>query len=147
MISSVISLDYLSGSCIQSLINGVRKARTIAGTAPLNAVLGEELVPGIEVETDEELAAFLRKHATQPEHWSGTARMGQDGDPLAVLDSKLRVRGVVGLRVCDASMMPRLVFAFPHATVLAVAEKAADLVKNELKLSNPINRKNRRGAK
>jgi choline dehydrogenase len=143
----VISLDNPSNPCLQSLINGIRKARIIAHTAPLSTVLGAELAPGVEAETDEEIAAYIRQHASQPEHWSGTAKMGEDGDSFAVLDSKLRVRGVVGLRVCDTSIMPRLVFAYPHATVLAVAEKAADLVKEELQFYNLINNKKRRDAK
>ncbi|MFF2520735.1 GMC family oxidoreductase [Streptomyces liangshanensis] len=86
----------------------------------------EELQPGPGVRTDEECAAYLRATVQPFWHPAGTCRMGSDAD--AVLDPDLRVNGVSGLRVADASVMPTPISAHNNATVLAIAEKAADLI-------------------
>ncbi len=85
-----------------------------------------------QVHTDDEIRAALRAHADTIYHPSGTCRMGDTThDPLAVLDPQLRVRGVNGLRVVDASVMPTLVSGNPNAAVIMIAERAAQLIKAE----------------
>ena len=71
----------------------------------------------------------LRAHADTEYHPCGTAKMGPAGDPLAVVDASLRVRGIEGLRIADASVMPTVPSNNIHAPVLMIAEKCADLVK------------------
>ena len=111
------------------LIEGIRLARRIAATEPMKSHLVREVFPGAEVTGDEELSAILRATHQTVYHVSGTCRMGGDGDPTAVLDPELRVRGVDGLRVVDASVFPQLVSTNPVVTVMMVAERAADLIR------------------
>ncbi|PWY92716.1 GMC oxidoreductase [Aspergillus heteromorphus CBS 117.55] len=88
----------------------------------------EEYSPGINVTTDEQIREFLQRTLTTLSHASSTCKMGQQGDPLAVLDSSARVYGVRGLRVVDASSFPFLPPGYPQATVYALAEKIADRI-------------------
>lgn len=90
-----------------------------------------ELSPGEDVQTDAQIEAFLRQAVKSAHHPVGTCAMGGDGDPDAVLDSKLRVRGVSGLRVCDASAMPTMTTSNPNATVIAMAESCAKMINLE----------------
>ena len=78
--------------------------------------------------SDEEIVAAIRRTAYTGHHPCGTARMGHDNDAGAGLDSQLRVRGVDGLRVCDAAAMPGQITGNLYATVVAMAEKAADMI-------------------
>jgi choline dehydrogenase-like flavoprotein len=110
-----------------ALIAGFRKARAIAGTDPLGGVAGAELVPGPGHETDEEIDAFLRRELELLYHPAGTCRMGVGED--AVVDPELRVRGIEGLRVADASIMPLIPGGHIHAPVMMIAERAADLIR------------------
>jgi choline dehydrogenase len=113
---------------VASLIAGVRRVREIVGTEPLAASCGRELVPGAAVSSDEaDLDAFLRRELELLYHPAGTCRMG--GDEGAVVDPELRVRGVDGLRVVDASVMPLIPGGHISAPVMMVAEKAADLIR------------------
>jgi choline dehydrogenase len=93
----------------------------------MEAWRGEEVIPGPDVSSDEQLLAYLRQSLGTYFHPAGTCRMGTG--PEAVTDNELRVRGVDGLRVVDASVMPSLPTANPNATVLAIAEKAAELIR------------------
>lgn len=88
---------------------------------------GEEALPGPAVHDDEQWTAYLHKNLRTYSHYAGTCRIGTD--ETAVVDPKLRVRGVSGLRVADASVMPSSVSANTNATVYAIAERAADLVR------------------
>jgi len=110
------------------LVAGVRAARRIAEQEPFRSWLVREVFPGPEVTGDEELSRVLRATHQTVYHVSGTCRMGADDDPLAVLDPALRVRGVRGLRVVDASVFPTLPSVNPVVTVMLVAERAADLI-------------------
>ena len=87
-----------------------------------------EVFPGPDVASDEELSAILRATHQTVYHVSGTCRMGADDDPMAVLDPQLRVRGVSGLRVVDASVFPTLTAVNPVGTIMSVAERAAELI-------------------
>ncbi|OPX16850.1 FAD-dependent oxidoreductase [Gordonia sp. i37] len=121
-----------SGADEAVLLAGVRAARRIAETEPMAKWIVREVFPGPEVVGDEELSAALRATHQTVYHVSGTCRMGCDGDPLAVLDSDLRVRGVSGVRVVDASVLPTLTSVNPVGTIMSVAERAAELIAAEL---------------
>lgn len=110
------------------LIAGIRLARGIAATAPMSDWLVREVFPGPDVQSDEELSEALRATHQTVYHVSGTCRMGADDDPMAVCDSRLRVRGVGGLRVVDASVFPTIPSVNPVGTIMAVAEHASALL-------------------
>ncbi len=82
------------------------------------------------VENDDLVADWIKQSVYSGWHVSGTCKMGSDGDPMAVLDSHCRVRGVQGLRVVDASIMPTLISANTNITTIGIAEKASDLIRN-----------------
>jgi choline dehydrogenase len=112
---------------VAALVAGVRIARDIATAGPLSEVLGRELLPGAELESDSELEDDLRRRVGLLYHPVGTCRIGVDED--AVVDPELRVRGVEGLRVIDASVMPKVPGGNTNAPTIAIAERGADLVK------------------
>jgi choline dehydrogenase-like flavoprotein len=108
---------------------GVRLVRDIGRQAPLAPFVAAVIAPGPEITSDAELDAFIRKSAATAHHPLGTCKMGPDHDPMAVVGGDLRVRGVEGLRVADASVMPDLVGGNINAAVVMIAEKAADLIR------------------
>jgi choline dehydrogenase-like flavoprotein len=116
------------GHDARTIVDGLRLARRVAATEPLKSWLVREVAPGSELETDRELSEYGRRAAHTVYHPAGTCRMGAPDDPLAVLDPLLRVRGVGGLRVVDASVFPTMPTVNPMVTVLLVAERAADLI-------------------
>ncbi len=111
------------------MLTGVRLARTIAEQAPLAAWVSRELAPGPDATTDEELLDYIHQCHNTVYHPAATARMGSVGDPMAVLDPQLRVKGTDRLRVVDASAMPKLPAVNPNITVMTMAEKCADLIR------------------
>jgi len=111
---------------LDHLVAGVKLAREIAATAPLAGVLGKEVFPGPDVTTDDQLRANIRATCNTIFHPVGTCRMGTD--PTAVVDIELRVRGLDGLRVADASIMPRIIGGNTNAPTIMIAEKCADLM-------------------
>ncbi|MFD8554193.1 GMC family oxidoreductase [Streptomyces fradiae] len=115
----------------RTLVDGIRLAREIARTEPLAGWLKREVCPGPEVTGDEELSEYARKAAHTVYHPAGTCRMGAPDDELAVVDPSLRVRGVEGLRVADASVFPTMTAVNPMVAVLMVGEKAAELLGGE----------------
>lgn len=108
------------------MVTGMRRAHQIASAKVLSRWRGPVLAPDIDMEDDAACRAYIRTTASTYFHPVGTCRMGSD--PLAVVDSHLRVRGVEGLRVADASVMPTIISANTNATVLAIAERAATLI-------------------
>jgi choline dehydrogenase len=107
-------------------IAGIRLARALAATAALKPYVAEEYRPGPNATSDDDLLEFARNYGATIFHPSGTCKMGSDR--MAVVDEKLRVRGIAGLRVVDCSIMPTLVSGNTHAPVVMIAEKASDLV-------------------
>jgi choline dehydrogenase-like flavoprotein len=111
------------------LVEGVKLARRVALQEPFASHLVREVFPGEHVQSDEDLSAVLRATHQTVYHVSCTCRMGSDDDPLAVLDNELRVRGVGGLRVVDASVFPTLSALNPVGLIMTVAERAVDLMR------------------
>lgn len=110
------------------MVAGLRKAREIASQPALAEWKGAELFPGEDVQSDEELAEYVTKTHNTVYHPVGTVRMGADDDLMAPLDARLRVKGVTGLRVADASVMPEIVAVNPNITCYMIGERAAELV-------------------
>ncbi|MCR2817483.1 FAD-dependent oxidoreductase [Microbacterium sp. zg.Y1090] len=128
------SIDYRyftdhEGRDERMLVEGVKLARRVAAEAPFAQHIGREVFPGAHISTDEELSAVLRATHQTVYHVSCTCPMGADDDPAAVLDHRLRVRGVAGLRVVDASVFPTIPALNPVGSIMVVAERAADLIR------------------
>jgi 4-pyridoxate dehydrogenase len=117
---------------------GVQLARDIGRQTPLAPFVASEIGPGPGCRTDAEVDAYIRATAITVHHPLGTCRMGTDKDPDAVVDGECKVRGVDGLRVVDASVMPDLVGGNINAPVIMIAEKAADLIRGREPLA-PVN--------
>ncbi|MCW2970303.1 MAG: choline dehydrogenase [Solirubrobacterales bacterium] len=113
---------------LESMIAGMRLAREIAAEPPLRPLVVKELKPGPQAVEREDLEADLRRRLMLIYHPVGTARMS-DTDEQAVVDSRLRVHGVDGLRVIDASVMPTIVGGNTNAPVIMIAERGADLIR------------------
>lgn len=113
----------------RALVRGVHLARWFASVSVYDPIRGDELEPGAAAKSDADLERFVRQTAVSIYGGAGTCRMGPASESLAVLDPELRVRGVQGLRVADASIMPEIVNASPHAACVMIGEKAADLLK------------------
>jgi len=114
------------GADMATLILGVQIARRIVEQPAFARYRGSELHPGAAVTSDEAIAEFVRRRASTLYHPVGTCRMG--ADPGSVVDPELRVRGLTGLRVVDASVMPRIVRGNTNAPTIMIAEKAASLI-------------------
>lgn len=113
----------------RTLRAGLRKVREIARQGPLAPYIQAEAAPGVGKVADGDLDAHIRSIAITVHHPLGTCRMGGASDAHAVVDAELRVRGVEGLRVVDASVMPDLVGGNINAAVTMIAERAADLIR------------------
>lgn len=112
----------------KTIVDGIRIAREVAATAPLRDWLVREVAPGVQVQSFEELSAYGRRAAHTVYHPAGTCAMGPLDDPTAVVDPQLRVRGLQGLRVADASVFPTMTTVNPMVAVLMVGERAAELI-------------------
>jgi 4-pyridoxate dehydrogenase len=110
------------------LRNAVKLARDVGRQAPLRPYIDYEMDPGPDCISDADIDGHIRRAGLTSHHPLGTCRMGSDGDPDAVVDQKLRVFGVTGLRVIDASVMPDLVAGNINAPVMMIAAKAADAI-------------------
>ncbi|MFI6521825.1 GMC family oxidoreductase [Spirillospora sp. NPDC050679] len=123
----LIDPAYLADKAdLDILVAGVRQAREIAATGPLGALVAGEYAPGEQADDDAALAEFVRRECATLFHPTSTCAMGGDD---AVCDPELRVRGVAGLRVVDASVMPSVPRGNTNAPTIAIAERAADLIR------------------
>lgn len=113
-----------------TIVAGLRWGRRIAGQRALSPYVVEEILPGAAAAaSDDDLLAFAQQSGTTIYHPVGTVAMGRASDPAAVVDPDLRVRGIDGLRVVDASVMPRLVSGNTNAPTIMIAEKASDMIR------------------
>jgi choline dehydrogenase len=129
--SPVIDAGYLTDERdLEALVSGIEQARDIARVGPLASVLAGEWSPGDAVRGRDALRASVRQTLESLYHPASSCRMGTDdgSDDMAVVDPRLRVRGIEGLRVADASVMPTLVRGNTNAPTIMVAERAADLI-------------------
>jgi choline dehydrogenase len=120
----------------RAMINGVRLARKLLHRPELGPYFENETLPGRDVETDDEILDFLRQYGSTVWHLIGTSKMGPRSNPMAVVDDELRVHGVTGLRVVDASIMPSMPSANTYASTLMIAEKAADMIRGRTPLES-----------
>jgi choline dehydrogenase-like flavoprotein len=110
---------------------GLKLLREVAAQPALKPFCGREIGPGAAAKSDAELDAYIRQNGATAHHPCGTCRMGADSE--AVVDAELRVNGVEGLRIADASVMPDLVGGNINAAVIMIAEKAADMIRGNVK--------------
>jgi choline dehydrogenase len=126
----IIQPNYLAAeSDRRVLLAGMKIARKLISSPPLQKYYEREEFPGVQAQSDEDLMTAAKQRGTTTFHLMGTCRMAPDSDPTAVVDAELRVRGLEGLRVVDASIMPTMPSANLNASVLMLAEKAADMIR------------------
>ena len=125
-----ISLNYLETALDQQVaVAAFKKVREILTQPALQSLLATEFEPGEQVQTDAEILEYIKNTGDPVHHLAGSCKMGHDS--MAVVDSRLRVHGVEGLRIADASVMPDLVSGNTHATCVMIAEKCADFILRE----------------
>ncbi|MEH2419886.1 MAG: GMC family oxidoreductase N-terminal domain-containing protein [Nostoc sp.] len=125
-----IQMNYLQSQAdVQKLVEGVKLIRQLIQTSAFDDFHGEEIAPGSHVQSDAALEAYIRDTCSTVWHPVGTCKMGIDS--MAVVDPQLRVHGIQGLRVVDASIMPTITTGNTNAPTIMIAEKAADLIKAE----------------
>jgi choline dehydrogenase len=130
MVQPRIRPNYLGDRMDQdTMVAGARAARRVFEQPAIANFADVETVPGTDVQTDDELLAYIRAKGATVYHPIGTCKMGMGTDPMAVVDPSLRMHGLRNLRVVDASVMPRMVSANTNAATLMIAEKAADMIK------------------
>lgn len=133
----LIFANYLASEVDRRVLRDcVRIGRDIVAQAALDPYRDVELMPGPQVQTDADIDAWVRARSETIYHPVGTCKMGAEGDTMAVVDGELRVRGLDGLRVVDASVMPTLVGSNTNAPTIMIAEKAADLMRG--RMATPI---------
>jgi choline dehydrogenase len=122
-----IRFNFLSARADRDgVVAAIRKGRQLMATSPLKELTGQEIAPGPKVQTDEEIVDWVRHNAETTYHPVGTCKMGND--PMAVVDPELRVHGIEGLRVADASIMPTLTSGNTNAPCIMIGEKCAEMV-------------------
>ena len=125
-----LQANYLSaGNDLRVSLAGIGYARRIFAAPALAPHSVEEITPGPEVTSEDALADYIRNQGTTIYHIVGTCRMGED--PQAVVDSRLKVRGLDRLRVVDASVMPTVTTANTNAPTIMIAEKAAAMIRQD----------------
>ena len=129
--------NYLSTELdCDTIVKGVRIAREIAGCAPLTSKISEEFRPGAGAVSDDELLDWVRGTATTIYHPTGTCKMGSDAS--AVVDARLRVRGIEGLRVADCSIMPEIVSGNTNAPAIMIGEKASAMMREDRRAGSVV---------
>ncbi len=130
-VQPVIRFNFLSDPIDQqTMIDGFRLMRRLAMAKALDGLRGEERSPGADVDGDGEILNWIRENAETAYHPIGTCRMGPAGG-LTVVDDRLRVHGLSGLRVADASIMPTMISGNTNAASIMIGEKAADMIKED----------------
>lgn len=125
----IIQPNYLAEEFDQRvLLSGMKLARQLLASKPLQPYYAREDFPGPQVQSDDELMGAARERGTTTFHPAGTCRMGPVTDPRAVVDDQLRVHGLDGLRVIDASIMPTMLSANLNAATMMIGEKASDII-------------------
>ncbi len=124
-----------------TLVRGLREARRVMAMPALARFAGSELSPGRPVQDDAGLLAFVRANAATTYHPVGTCRMGPAGQAMAVVDPQLRVHGLDGLRVADASVMPDLIGGNTSAPAMMIGERAADFMLRSAQAAAPTTRR------
>jgi choline dehydrogenase len=126
----VMDPNYLAADYdLKILVEGLRQGREILAAPAFKSWLGEERIPGAAIQSEAEIVEFIRATAETEYHPVGTCKMGSD--PMAVVDERLRVRGIERLRVVDASIMPTLISGNTNAPTIMIAEKAAAMMLSE----------------
>jgi choline dehydrogenase len=139
-----IDLNYCDDpNDIATIREGIGISRRLFAQPAFAPYRGEEYQPGVAAQSDAELDAYIRSEVTSNYHLSGTCKMGSD--PLAVVDHTLRVRGLEGLRVIDASIMPRVISGNTNAPTIMIAEKGAQTIIDGVK-ANDENRPRARNS-
>ena len=124
-----INFNFLSAQLDRDVtVEGMRFLRRIMTAPALQGIATDEIAPGIDIDSDTELLDWTRQNAETTYHPVGTCKMGPDGDPMAVVDHRLRVHGIKGLRVADASIMPTLTSGNTNAPSIMIGEKAARML-------------------
>jgi choline dehydrogenase len=124
--------NYLSApNDVRVLLAGIAFARRIFAAPPLARHSAAETMPGPEVRSEAAVTRFVHQAAINLHHLVGTCKMGED--PMAVVDSRLRVRGIGGLRVVDASVMPTVTTGNTNAPTIMIAEKGAAMIREDAK--------------
>jgi choline dehydrogenase len=132
----LVNANYLAEETDRRILLGALKAaRAVLAAPPLAPFVVRELFPGQDVQSDEDWLAFARQYGNSSYHLVGTCRMGPASDPSSVVDDRLRVRGVRGLRVVDASIMPTMPSANTYAATMMIAEKASDMILEDSQLA------------
>ena len=120
---------------VDAMMRGLKLVREIHSQPALSGFRGEELAPGSNVFSDAEIEAWIRENAGSSYHPVSTCRMGPDSDPTSVVDPELKVHGLDGLRVIDASIMPDLLSGNTNAPSIMIGEKGADMILGNAPLS------------
>ncbi|KAK5578372.1 hypothetical protein RB653_008042 [Dictyostelium firmibasis] len=115
---------------VAKLVSSIQESRRIMSYPPMSQ-LSIPVLPDASIETDLQLESFVRNNIVPHDHWIGTAKMGSSSDPLAVVDTNIKVIGVNRVRIVDASILPKIPHGLLQATVMAVAEKCADTILND----------------
>ncbi|MEM9431758.1 MAG: GMC oxidoreductase, partial [Pseudomonadota bacterium] len=110
-------------------IRGLKLTQEILAQAPLKPFIKAERLPGPDVRSEADYIAFINEHSKTSHHCAGTCRMG--ADDRAVVDPKLRFRGIDGLRVADNSIMPTVISSNTNAAAIMIGEKAADMIRDD----------------
>jgi len=122
-----IRFNFLSAQLDREVtLEAMRITRRIMTAPPMQGIATDEITPGVNIQTDDELLDWVRNNAETTYHPVGTCKMGSD--PMAVVDDQLRVRGMQGLRVADASIMPTLTSGNTNAPSIMIGEKASGMI-------------------
>ena len=135
-VDPLIQPNYLKDQMDQRvLVKGMRLARQLLHTSALARYFDVDALPGPDVHTDEEWLDYARQYGSTAYHLIGTARMGPVTDKTSVVDDQLRVHGLQGIRVVDASIMPNMPSANTYSSTMMIAEKASDMIRGRAPLA------------